>query len=264
MADIFLLELTDDLQPQGEPQRLTFEDRDIDSPVWTPAGDEIVFSSGSWLSERRLLGVQAKRASGAAQYRPVPMTFGENASTLAFSSASHRLVYTREFWNCNLYKVEVKGKTAGTPQKLLLSSGMSYLPDFSPDGQRVAFASTRSGSEEIWVCDADGRSNLRPLTDMGGYLTSCPRWSPDAKRILFHSTRVGSWDLYIVSPDGGQPQRITNHPARENEASWSHDGKWIYFESDRSGSPHHFRDSITLKLSRLQAADKVSAAFIVL
>jgi hypothetical protein len=41
--------------------------------------------------------------------------------------------------------------------------------------------------------------------------------------------------------DGGAPQRITSDPTAETRPSWSRDGRWIYFSSDRSGRPEVYR-----------------------
>lgn len=43
IRDLFLLELTDDFQVRGEPQRLTFEGKDVHSPVWTPTESGVYF-----------------------------------------------------------------------------------------------------------------------------------------------------------------------------------------------------------------------------
>jgi Tol biopolymer transport system component len=219
---------------------LTFEDRDVHSPVWSPDGEDIIFSSGAWLGERRLLKVPATCPRDRLEYRAVRLNFGENASTLSLSNANHRLVYTREFWNSSLNIAELTGNTIRARRKLVASSGANYSPEFSPDGSRIAFTSTRSGSEEIWVCDADG-SNLQQLTFVRGPLTSRPCWSPDGSRIVFHSDAAGSRDLYVVGANGGKPQRLTDHPKAEREARWSRDGRWIYFESDRTGSNAIYR-----------------------
>jgi Tol biopolymer transport system component len=39
----------------------------------------------------------------------------------------------------------------------------------------------------------------------------------------------------VISADGGKPRRLTEDPAEEIAPSWSRDGRWIYFESNRSG-----------------------------
>jgi Tol biopolymer transport system component len=42
-------------------------------------------------------------------------------------------------------------------------------------------------------------------------------------------------DIYVVSVNGGVPRRMTTDPAEDKWPDWSHDGKWIYFSSTRSG-----------------------------
>jgi Tol biopolymer transport system component len=45
----------------------------------------------------------------------------------------------------------------------------------------------------------------------------------------------GQYEIYVVAADGGAPRNITHNPADDINPSWSHDGRWIYFASDRSG-----------------------------
>jgi len=65
-------------------------------------------------------------------------------------------------------------------------------------------------------------------------MTGSPRWSPDSGHIVFDSNIEGQFELYTVSADGGKPRRLTNNPADDAVASWSRDGKSIYFMSNRS------------------------------
>jgi Tol biopolymer transport system component len=161
---------------------------------------------------------------------------GTDATTLAVAHASRRLVYSRKQHDANLYRVELRGPggPVGEPERLIASTRLDHIADYSPKGDAIAFDSTRSGSEEIWVANADG-SNARQLTSMGGPLTSNPHWSPDGRTIVFDSRREGTCDLYVVNPEGGAPRRLTDHPGNENEPSWSRDGQWVYFGSDRAG-----------------------------
>jgi TolB protein len=57
-----------------------------------------------------------------------------------------------------------------SPLKLIASTQEDNGPQYSPDGNGIVFASRRSGSYEIWVCDGDG-ANPRQLTNIGGPLT---------------------------------------------------------------------------------------------
>lgn len=111
-----------------------------------------------------------------------------------------------------------------------------HNPDFSADGAKVTFTSTRSGTEEIWMANADG-SEATQMTSMGGANTSNSRWSPDGRSILFNSRRTGSSDLYLVDVATHAVQHLTDDPDDEYEPRWSRDGRWIYFVSTRSGRP---------------------------
>jgi len=62
----------------------------------------------------------------------------------------------------------------------LASSQREWDPQFSRDGHRIAFMSSRSANVALWTADADG-ANLRQLTDAQG----SPHWSPDGQTIAF-------------------------------------------------------------------------------
>jgi dipeptidyl aminopeptidase/acylaminoacyl peptidase len=100
----------------------------------------------------------------------------------------------------------------------------------------LAFASNRSGHTEIWTSDAQG-GNLMALTSMGTLATfaGTPRWSPDGLEIAFDARPGGNPDIYVVSAQGGAPHRMTTDPAEDVLPSFSRDGQWIYFSSNRSG-----------------------------
>ena len=95
--------------------------------------------------------------------------------------------------------------------------------------------SDSTGSNEIWVCNADGTKPMK-LTDMKAGSTGSPSWSPDGKNIAFDSTKLGRSDIYVVSAEEGPARRITTDPKDNAVPRWSRDGRWIYFGSNRSGS----------------------------
>jgi len=112
---------------------------------------------------------------------------------------------------------------------------MQSGPQFSPDGSKIAFESSRSGAYEVWVCGRDG-SSLMQLTHFGPSQAGTPRWSPDGQQIVFDARPAGSVDLYVIDSQGGPLRKLTKEPSNENVPSWSRDGRWIYYASDRTGS----------------------------
>jgi Tol biopolymer transport system component len=139
--------------------------------------------------------------------------------------------------NSDIWRVQIASVTGqnAAPVKFIASTMLENSPQYSPDGQQIAFDSNRSGSREIWVCDREGR-NPQKLTDMGVPYTNNPRWSPDGREIAFECLLDGDKDIYVISANGGKPRRLTTEPSGEEYPSWSRDGRWIYFSSSRSGN----------------------------
>lgn len=107
------------------------------------------------------------------------------------------------------------------------------LPDWSPDGRRIAFKSTRDprDGEELFVMNADGTGQTN-VTNTVGY-ESHPAWSPNGKRIAFSSARHGAMTM---DPDGGNVELLTGHPGGDYEPDWSPDSARLVFTSGREPS----------------------------
>jgi len=146
-------------------------------------------------------------------------------------SKQGRLAYSTSTLEANIWRLELNG---GRPSvkpatKLIASTHLDHTPEYSPDGKRIAFASNRSGSHEIWVSNSDGSGSMQ-LTSFGGvYYVGAPHWSPDGRQIYFGSNAGGQNGDYVIRSDGGQPKRLE----ADNPDSWSRDGKWTYFTSSK-------------------------------
>lgn len=117
---------------------------------------------------------------------------------------------------------------------VFLAGRLDWDPNWSPDGQRLGWASLRDLNLEIYVANRDG-SDQRRLTSHPGrdwFLS----WSPDGGRITFSTDRHGVEDIYIIDPDGENMQRLTDSPGNDLRPVWSDDGQTILFVSERDNS----------------------------
>jgi len=231
---LYLLELSDDLRPIGEPKRITSIEGCAYGPAWLPDGTSILFSSGSSCLSVGLWKMVV-RDPAPQLGKPERMPFGGESygQNLAISRQG-RVAYTQSPATAHIWRLRL-GSSQRPENMPLSSTRLDHSPQYSPDGKRIAFASNRSGSDEIWISNADG-SNAVKLTSFGGPYVSAPAWSPDGQRIAFDGRSGGIPNINVVSVTGGTPQRLRGSQNKHGTPTWSRDGKWIYFFSDRTGN----------------------------
>ena len=100
-------------------------------------------------------------------------------------------------------------------------------PDWSPDGQTLAFQSYRDGNFNIWTIRRDG-TGLRQLTH-GPFDHREPRWSPDGGTIVFSCDLTGSYGIHRLDLASGKATQLTDTPVEEYEPAWSPDGAKVAF-----------------------------------
>jgi len=83
------------------------------------------------------------------------------------------------------------------------------------------------------VVRRDGR-NPSQLTSFDEPAVGSPYWSPDGQQIVFDARPGGNPDVYVIDLKGSAPRRMTSDPSEEIVPTWSRDGKWIYFASNRT------------------------------
>src|SRR5688500_6845740 len=67
-----------------------------------------------------------------------------------------------------------------------------------------------------------------------------PQWSPDGTKILASSTIDGDAEIVLFPLDGSAPRQLTQNGVNDDSATWSRDGRRIFFTSDRRGRMEPF------------------------
>jgi Tol biopolymer transport system component len=115
------------------------------------------------------------------------------------------------------------------------SGSLDYDPAWSPKGDWIAFTSERAGSPDIYRVHPDG-TGLERLTDDPAYDDQAA-FSPDEKQIVFVSTRAaGTANLWILDVATRKAHSLTSGRGGDFRPSWSPDGAWIAFSSDRESN----------------------------
>ena len=125
--------------------------------------------------------------------------------------------------NTDIYRIGSGG--GGSPQKLTDAPGIDVGGSYSPDGTRVVFESDRSGSQQVYVMNADG-SNQRRISFFGGRAAT-PEWSPRGDQIAFTHI-AGDLRVAVMTPSGGGMRHLTDN-WQDEAPTWAPNGRIVQF-----------------------------------
>ncbi len=108
-------------------------------------------------------------------------------------------------------------------------------PQWSPDGKNIAFISDRSGRQEIYLTDEEGK-NLKKLTDLDtdkGPIV----WTPDSSALVYGSTDKKLY--YYTVADGKTAVLTSSEISAPRSPAFSPDGKWVTFVKQDTTMRNH-------------------------
>jgi TolB protein len=149
---------------------------------------------------------------------------------------STRIAYVARF--PQRFELHVSDADGVNSQFILAHNEPIISPAWSPDGTRIAYVSFEQHRSIVFIHNlVDG--TRRVLAAYEG-INSAPAWTPDGKRLAIALSKDG---VSQIDADGNGLSRLTNSNAIDTEPSFSPDGKYILFTSDRGGSPQVYRMS---------------------
>ncbi|MEO6698058.1 MAG: Tol-Pal system protein TolB, partial [Paraperlucidibaca sp.] len=137
------------------------------------------------------------------------------------------------------YRLMIADSDGVNARTLLQSANPLLSPNWSPDGQTMAYVSFEDGQSAIYSQDIRTGERTR-LTALTG-TSAAPSWSPDSQRLAMALSAAGNTDIYLYRLSDGDLQRVTEHAAIDTEPRWSANGQSLLFTSDRSGRAQIYR-----------------------
>jgi serine/threonine-protein kinase len=118
----------------------------------------------------------------------------------------------------------------------LTSDGRNARAIWTPDGQRLTYATANGGPENLYWRPADG-TGAPELLRKSAYPNTASSWSPDGRTLLFMELdRTTGYDVWALSADGDhRAHPILQTKYDEQYAEFSPDGHWIAYVSNETG-----------------------------
>jgi TolB protein len=160
----------------------------------------------------------------------LPGTRDSDNRAHSWSPAGKEIAFFRGTDGPAIYRVNADGTG---PKRLTDIPVCPTVPSWSPDGNKIAFASRREANCAICVINADGTERKR-LTDYH-HGTISWSWSPDGRKIAYMLdglSRGPSKGLYVMNADGTEQRKLADSHSTGDltpSLAWSPDGKSIAF-----------------------------------
>jgi len=110
----------------------------------------------------------------------------------------------------DLYALPIEG---GKATRITSGQAFDGQPHWSPDGKTIVFTSDRTGTDNLWLVNANG-TGARALTREDGRTFISPTWTPDGKYVVVSRNGAGAgYNLFMYHKDGGTGLQLTTSPA---------------------------------------------------
>lgn len=216
-SDVYVASLGGEDGDEITTTRITSEDSRELLGDWSPDGQWLVFSrqgtddvNGLWL--RNPAGVNLLRLTDGSDSDPV---WSPDGDAIAF--------VRDDFGNNDIYLVrpedgeDWRGKVE--EERWLNSPEEDHSPAWAPDGDTLAFVSTRDGNPEIYTANANEDDPPQRLT-INEAADTDPVWSPDGESIAFVTDLFGESEILVMDEDGANQQRLTHNDFKDHSPDW--------------------------------------------
>ena len=213
---------------KGLKRQITNHDRKDSSPMLSPDGKHIVFTSERngwwkiWLLDIEMKTFKQLTNESSAEYSP---SWSPDGKHIVFVSSRDG--------NQEIYIMDIDGKNV---KNITTENSPDISPFWGPDNY-IYYSTELNNIYQIARCKSDG-TKKEILTNTSGNKLM-PQLSNDLTKILYYGDQDGNLEIYIMNLINKSIIRLTDNPLVDRRPRWSTDNKYIVFERGNKGDNHH-------------------------
>jgi len=247
--------------PENDMLQKPTDGADVDFSDWSILGVEAVvvgkvtqvgvnayslrFQLFDPFSQRQLVGYQIPASRGTmrgAAHRAADMIYEKLTGIKGVFGTKVAYVTAEQQGRERLYSLIVSDQDGENEFKIMESMDPIMSPAWSPDSRQLAYVSFEGSKSSIFIQNLRSGNRFQVSNKPG--INGAPAFSPDGRKLVITLGGVeGNPDIYVLDINSRGTKRLTTHRAIDTEGTWSPDGRYIYFTSDRSGGPQIYRIS---------------------
>lgn len=191
---------------------------------WTPDSGSLILGGNHYVPVLSVVDIET------GELREIPHT--SPATEFAVSTTGNIIAFARTERDTDILRIDLP---SGDSSPVLQSTLGERAAQISPDGSKISLTSFRTGSNAVWIVNADGSAPV-PLVDRG----HASRWSPDGTKLAFDrslSSEDGSgYGIWVIGAEGGAPQLVFGKDNQADQPCWSTDGSRLFFNRRPGGA----------------------------
>ena len=232
LGDLFLVSIRG--EDSSPARQITYDMPGVRGIAWCDGGRAILFGTNRGSTNH--FGIWKVPITGGTPEQVSPTDFDaidpslSRNATIAFA---HRELVTA---------LTLHPLNSGISEETMFpSNAVDMAPALSPDGKLVAFASTRSGWEQLWIGRTGDATPIQVTHFANHAHIFFSSWSPDSRLVAFSSREGAATNIFIYFVASGAVTPVTKTRNRDIAPAFSADGKYLYYSSNDDGTSRIWR-----------------------
>ncbi len=210
-------------------RRLTYHKGIVISPSLNTKGDKVLYSLIRYVKGKRNVNLRLMDIK-TGKSRIISSRPGINSGAIFANDEDYIYLTLSHRGNADIYKMHLN---SGRLTQITGHSSDDVDPSLNKKGDILTFLSGRPGKATIYTAAANKREKNVKRISFVGQFNATPRFNPEGTEIAFSSWVDDRFDIYRINTEGTELVRLTKNFGSNESPSYSNDGQFIVFSSQR-------------------------------